>query len=79
MIYYFLQASINRSNSGGVRGILELLLLESLVRRVGFDIPIQELFDVVIGTSTGMSTLKSEAYCINIYITRRRHHCSWPF
>ncbi len=39
--------------SGGIRGILELTILQKVVEEVGFDIPIQELFDLAIGTSTG--------------------------
>jgi hypothetical protein len=37
--------------SGGVRGILELCVLKRVEEVVG--VPIQELFDVAIGTSTG--------------------------
>ena len=40
-------------HSGGIRGILELIILQKIVDEVGFDIPIQELFDLAIGTSTG--------------------------
>ena len=39
--------------SGGIRGILELMILQKVLDEVGFDIPIQELFDLAIGTSTG--------------------------
>ena len=38
---------------GGVRGIVELVVLEAIMKRVGHDIPVQELFDVIMGTSTG--------------------------
>lgn len=38
---------------GGVRGMLELQLLKHLEAQIEFDIPIQQLFDLVIGTSTG--------------------------
>lgn len=37
--------------SGGVRGILELCVLKRIEEVVG--VPIQELFDIAIGTSTG--------------------------
>lgn len=40
-------------SSGGIRGILELVILQKLLDEVGFDLPIQELFDLAIGTSTG--------------------------
>ena len=39
--------------SGGVRGILELKILQAILEEVGFGLPIQELFDLAIGTSTG--------------------------
>ena len=38
-----------------MRGIIQLAILESVVSRVGHEIPIQELFDVVVGTGTGIS------------------------
>jgi hypothetical protein len=37
----------------GVRGIVELVVLESIMNRVGHNLPMQELFDVIMGTSTG--------------------------
>lgn len=40
-------------SSGAIRGILELVILQKLLDEVGFDLPIQELFDLAIGTSTG--------------------------
>lgn len=40
-------------NRGGVRGISELVILTEIERQVGMGIRIQELFDLVIGTSTG--------------------------
>lgn len=39
--------------SGGVRGVVELRILGELMREIGYQIPIQELFDLVVGTSTG--------------------------
>ena len=38
---------------GGVRGIVELVVLEAIMKRVGHDLPVQELFDLIMGTSTG--------------------------
>ena len=32
-------------------------MLRKIVSEVGFDIPVQELFDLAIGTSTGMDIL----------------------
>ncbi|KAI9883473.1 MAG: hypothetical protein M1823_004763 [Watsoniomyces obsoletus] len=40
-------------DGGGVRGVIELRILKKVLKEVGHDIPIQELFDLVIGTSTG--------------------------
>lgn len=41
-------------DGGGVRGIMELALLDKLERRVGLKLPIKDLFDLIMGTSTGM-------------------------
>lgn len=41
------------SHRGGVRGIVELVMLAEIEKAVGFGIRIQDLFDLVIGTSTG--------------------------
>ena len=40
-------------DGGGVRGIVEIALLEKLECRVGLDVPMRELFDLIVGTSTG--------------------------
>ncbi|KAF4958448.1 hypothetical protein FGADI_2370 [Fusarium gaditjirri] len=40
-------------DSGGVRGIVELCVLRQIERHVGYGIEIHELFDLVVGTSTG--------------------------
>ncbi|QDS72494.1 hypothetical protein FKW77_010061 [Venturia effusa] len=40
-------------DGGGIRGIIELCILKRVVDAVGHNIPIQELFDLAIGTSTG--------------------------
>lgn len=42
-------------HSGGVRGIVELCVLRQIERHVGYGIAIHELFDLVVGTSTGLS------------------------
>ncbi|KAE9378224.1 FabD/lysophospholipase-like protein [Stipitochalara longipes BDJ] len=39
-------------DGGGVRGIIQLEILQSIAARVGHNIPIQELFDVIVGTGT---------------------------
>ncbi|KAI1427994.1 hypothetical protein F5Y12DRAFT_791152 [Xylaria sp. FL1777] len=46
-------ARILSLDGGGVRGIAELAILIELERQVGMGIRIQELFDLVVGTSTG--------------------------
>ena len=35
---------------------MELVVLDAIMKRVGHDLPIQELFDVITGTSTGASS-----------------------
>ena len=40
-------------DGGGVRGILEIMLLEQLHHAIELDVPISELFDLIVGTSTG--------------------------
>lgn len=40
-------------DGGGVRGMVELAILEKIEQRVNLKIPIRDLFDLVIGTSTG--------------------------
>ena len=48
-----LLATVLINYSGGIRGILELSILKRVVAEVGYGIPVQELFDLVIGTSAG--------------------------
>lgn len=43
-------------DGGGIRGIVELSLLEKVLERVNLELPIMELFDLIVGTSTGKST-----------------------
>lgn len=49
---------------------MELCILQKIVAEVGFGIPIQELFDLAIGTSTGThfrsTDLKNSIYLIKI-------------
>ena len=40
-------------DGGGIRGIVELAILEKLHSRVGLNVSVRDLFDLVIGTSTG--------------------------
>ncbi|OQU96994.1 hypothetical protein CLAIMM_02999 [Cladophialophora immunda] len=40
-------------DGGGVRGIIELALIQKIEQRTGLGLPIAEFFDLVVGTSTG--------------------------
>jgi hypothetical protein len=46
-------------DGGGVRGLVTLISLQSLQDRIGLEYPVQEHFDVVVGTSSG--TVLSES------------------
>lgn len=41
-------------DGGGIRGIIEIALIEKIEQRTGLNLPISEFFDLVVGTSTGM-------------------------
>lgn len=43
----------SRCFRGGIRGVVELAILSTIEKEIGFGIPIQEMFDLVVGTSTG--------------------------
>jgi hypothetical protein len=47
-------------DGGGVRGIVELAILEKLYHRIGLEVPIRDLFDLVMGTSTGESLISDQ-------------------
>ena len=40
-------------DGGGVRGIVELAILREIEDRGGLGVPIRDLFDLIVGTSTG--------------------------
>ncbi|KAH8144522.1 uncharacterized protein LAJ45_11462 [Morchella importuna] len=40
-------------DGGGIRGILELLMLKEIQERIGLNIRFDQFFDLVVGTSTG--------------------------
>ncbi|KAK3377268.1 hypothetical protein B0T24DRAFT_666036 [Lasiosphaeria ovina] len=40
-------------DGGGIRGMVEIALLQQIRREVGLNISIREMFDLVVGTSTG--------------------------
>lgn len=43
-------------DGGGIRGIIELAFMRKIEERVNLNLPIRDLFDLVIGTSTGKRT-----------------------
>jgi hypothetical protein len=50
-------------DGGGIRGIVELSVLQALHSAVGLeDVPIREMFDLIVGTSTGTI---SSLYALN--------------
>jgi len=46
-------------DGGGIRGVVELALLERVQATIGLDIPLREHFDIIVGTSTGKPKEKS--------------------
>ncbi|KAK4100337.1 hypothetical protein N658DRAFT_536108 [Parathielavia hyrcaniae] len=40
-------------DGGGVRGVVELAILEALEKEAGLGVPMREYFDLIVGTSTG--------------------------
>ena len=52
-------ARILTLDGGGIRGIVELALVKAIEREVGLGIEIGEMFDLVVGTSTGMTQFLS--------------------
>lgn len=44
-------------DGGGVRGIIELTILDRLEKKIGLGLPLGEFFDLIIGTSTGRSLI----------------------
>jgi hypothetical protein len=45
-------------DGGGIRGVVELALLQELIDKVGLGIPIREFFDLIVGTSTGRAYVR---------------------
>ena len=43
-------------DGGGIRGVVELALLQSLDESIGLEIPMRDMVDLVVGTSTGKLT-----------------------
>jgi hypothetical protein len=61
-------------DGGGIKGIVELTILEKIEQRVGLKVPICDLFDLIVGTSTGMAYFHSDFF--NGLINGRRHYFS---
>lgn len=40
-------------DGGGIRGVVELALLQALADEAGLGVPIRDYFDLIMGTSTG--------------------------
>ena len=55
----FFEVRILTISSGGVRALIELEILALIESRIGFGIPIQEFFDLMIGTRCA-SLLRSQ-------------------
>ncbi|KAF9762619.1 hypothetical protein IL306_003360, partial [Fusarium sp. DS 682] len=47
-------------DGGGVRGIVELTVLNRLEKEIGLGLPIENFFDLIVGTSTGDSIYKTD-------------------
>jgi hypothetical protein len=76
-------------DGGGVRGIVELALLEQVQAAIGLDISFRELFDIIVGTSTGksklfcqfmpcISPLRLTGVVLELSNINRWDYCSWP-
>lgn len=79
-------------DGGGVRGVVQLRILGQLEEEIGLDLPIQDFFDLVIGTSVGKPPRAANwrnARCgatrleftvfRPVYLTESRwNHCSRP-
>lgn len=41
-------------DGGGIRGVIELALLQAVAEEAGLGVPVRDYFDLIVGTSTGM-------------------------
>ncbi|KIW89517.1 uncharacterized protein Z519_09673 [Cladophialophora bantiana CBS 173.52] len=48
-------ARILTLDGGGIRGIIELAIIQEMEKRLGLQIPFRDYFDLIVGTSTGKS------------------------
>ena len=53
-------------DGGGVRGIIELALLEKLEHRMGLVLPARDFFDLIVGTSTGQCISSYSLFCNHV-------------
>jgi hypothetical protein len=49
-------------DGGGIRGIVELALLRSIDEAIGLEIPLRDMVDLIVGTSTGKLTAALFSY-----------------
>lgn len=48
--WFHCENEVLTSNSGGVRALIQLVILRLIEKRMGLGIPIQEFFDLMVGT-----------------------------
>ena len=56
-----LRGSILALDGGGVRGLIQLEILKCIEEEIGVDVPLVHFFDLIVGTSIGMSITRSQA------------------
>lgn len=58
----FAGARLLTLDGGGIRGIIELAILQKIEQRIGIAIPMRHFFDLMVGTSTGKFSPQMEHY-----------------
>jgi hypothetical protein len=58
LVFYALLL-LTAQNSGGVRSVIQLRILWHIEKEIGLGLPIQEFFDLIIGTRYGIITFSS--------------------
>ncbi|KAF9892309.1 hypothetical protein FE257_002086 [Aspergillus nanangensis] len=69
-------------DGGGIRGIVELMLLQQIEKTLGYGLYIQDFFDLIVGTSTGgiiALGLGASGYSVNDCISSFRALCHKAF
>lgn len=64
-------------DGGGVRGIVELAILDRLGLRTGLGVRVTEMFDLIMRTSTGKLFPSSYASAPSFQDTAPRFHATW--